>query len=41
MKYFITGATKPDVVLPTVEAIPGHPGRTLAQWAQEHASDVF
>ncbi len=31
--------TTPDVVLPTVEQVTGQKGRTLAQWARDHAAD--
>jgi uncharacterized protein YbjT (DUF2867 family) len=30
---------KPATVLPTIENVTGHPARTFAQWATEHASD--
>ncbi|MFI6293180.1 NAD(P)H-binding protein [Nonomuraea sp. NPDC050790] len=35
------GTTPPEegrTILPTVQEVTGHPGRTFAQWAQEHAS---
>jgi uncharacterized protein YbjT (DUF2867 family) len=39
LDYWSDTVTEPDVVLPTVESVTGRPGRTLAQWAQDHAPD--
>ncbi len=39
LDYWSDTVTVPDVVLPTVEQLTSHKARTLAQWAQDHASD--
>lgn len=39
LDYWSDTVTVPDVVLPTVEQLTCHKARTLAQWAQDHASD--
>jgi uncharacterized protein YbjT (DUF2867 family) len=39
LDYWSDTLTVPEVVLPTVEQLTGHKGRTLEQWAKDHASD--
>jgi uncharacterized protein YbjT (DUF2867 family) len=39
LDYWSDTVEQPDVVRPTVQAITGKPGRTLAQWAKEHVKD--
>ena len=40
LDYWSDTVTEPDTVRPTVERVTGRPGRTLAQWARDHA-DAF
>jgi uncharacterized protein YbjT (DUF2867 family) len=39
LEYWSDTVTQPDIVRPTVTQITGEPGRTLAQWAADHAAD--
>lgn len=39
LDYWSDTVAVPEVALPTVEQLTGHKGRTLAQWAKDHASD--
>jgi uncharacterized protein YbjT (DUF2867 family) len=41
LDYWSDTVEQPDVVRPTVEQITGRPARTLAQWANDHASDFM
>jgi uncharacterized protein YbjT (DUF2867 family) len=38
LDYWSDTSTTPDVVRP-VDALTGHPGRTLARWAEDHVTD--
>ena len=38
LDYWSDTVEEPDTVLGTVEAVTGRPGRTLAQWAADHAA---
>lgn len=39
LEYWSDTVAQPDTVRPTVAQITGRPGRTLAQWAADHAAD--
>jgi uncharacterized protein YbjT (DUF2867 family)/ketosteroid isomerase-like protein len=39
LDYWRTLVDDPEPVFPTVEEVTGHPARTFAQWAHDHADD--
>jgi uncharacterized protein YbjT (DUF2867 family) len=41
LDYWSDTVTEPDVPLPTVERVTGHPARTLATWAADHRADFL
>lgn len=40
LAYLAASVDEPPTVLPTVETITGRPGRTLEQWARDHAAEL-
>jgi len=40
LEYLAASVDEPTTVLPTVEMITGRPGRTLEQWARDHAVEL-